>query len=700
VDKLLSYAGKDSRGVYTFALDHEKNYLEKTASQYHPTMQAYINQAKPIQGKTQLLLTALGASEWWGVNANGDAFPESEIAYEGPEYGFKTFETLAKVFKHHNNKKDSPSYGSVTLSVYNPAYHRVELIVSVDNKDGHEIVDAMEQGKYPNWSMGTKVPYDVCSICANKAPNRKFYCDHLKYELGQINKATGKQVYAINIKPKFFDISYVFVPADKIARTLLKVAYVGHPGYEIISSASAFEEREKLAGIVNTAAHTRIASITKETPMGEPESTSLVENKDARNLGRMILEAKETEAPIPNQALDNMSVRSSLPRIITSFMHVGIIPTAPEFQRMFLRSRGQETLADLLHSRKITFDPLWGQEPEEGEIHRLVSPEPDDEVLSILQRFMGERSYHDPHLSRRILMSKQAMFPGPDPMTQSMLYGPAMMGASPEHRYDGRFTERPIFVDRDKTNVGSAVLSSLIAAAGLYALFGSERARKAIGKVTKAGIDAFVERPSQSLGVAVAAGTASAYAAGKLFRDQTDRSANKYLSDHRGVYSEGYDPRPDFTDPYRRSVPNHIKVGGMTQSLGRTNNALSKVLVGVPAAFLASSVLQRHKDSNPVDDEGRVTAFIRKNPGIVSGAIMTDAALGLKGKGTQSLVDAFKKSASLSEYVAGGIIWPLATGAANLPGRMIGGVLDQAAVDVGSKLIDKYQSRRKKQELP
>src|SRR6187399_2413290 len=112
-EKQIILQGSNNRGLFTHVIDPNSRYHIKTAGEHHPTIAAYIRNAKPIPGITQLLLTALGAGEYWGDNANGDWFGEGELAHEGADYGYKTFETMAKVFKHHINKPDSPSYGTV-----------------------------------------------------------------------------------------------------------------------------------------------------------------------------------------------------------------------------------------------------------------------------------------------------------------------------------------------------------------------------------------------------------------------------------------------------------------------------------------------------------------------------------------------------------------------------------------------------------
>lgn len=79
-----------------------------------------------------------------------------------------------------------------------------------------------------------------CSICGNRAPSRKEYCDHLTNEMNRVKEA-GHQVFAINDRPLFFDISGVFRPADRIAYGLRKVASTGVTPEEFIPSAQLAE---------------------------------------------------------------------------------------------------------------------------------------------------------------------------------------------------------------------------------------------------------------------------------------------------------------------------------------------------------------------------------------------------------------------------------------------------------------------------
>jgi len=213
----------------------EKDPNEKIASEALD----YIKKVKPKEGKTTVLVIAMGADENWGANRNGDGFPEEDL-----KKNFKNFETKynkenkidggALVFKHHKNKlvKGHPWYGTVKKAFYNDRMHRVELLLDVDNKKAPDIVERIKQGEYPAVSMGVKIPYDTCSICGKDSPKVAEYCDHLKYSMNDI-LPDGRKVYAINgnydyekhASPlNFFDISFVFRPADQTGYMIKKVA--------------------------------------------------------------------------------------------------------------------------------------------------------------------------------------------------------------------------------------------------------------------------------------------------------------------------------------------------------------------------------------------------------------------------------------------------------------------------------------------
>ena len=121
----------------------------------------YIKSVEPKEGKTIILVIAIGASEYFGNNKNGDAFPEEDL-----KKSCKNFETQfdkdgkinggALIFKHHKNKlaQGHPWFGIVRKAFYNDKMHRVELLLEVDNEKASDVVNRIKKGEFPAVSMG------------------------------------------------------------------------------------------------------------------------------------------------------------------------------------------------------------------------------------------------------------------------------------------------------------------------------------------------------------------------------------------------------------------------------------------------------------------------------------------------------------------------------------------------------------------
>lgn len=240
-----------------------------TKSAAHSDIENFVDSMlESKEGKMYLHINALGAGEYYGANKNGDYFPEAQLI----QY-HKTFEEHGYVYRHHINKDPAKSIGRVLFAVYNYDMHRVELIVEVDKALGSDLISRIESGDYPFTSMACKTPFDVCSICDNKAHTRNEYCEHLS---GQLNRMfpNGKKVMALNLGPlKFFDISIVIRPADVTSSILRKVASEGVDEF-IVGSADAAEAEgidssiEKKAMAIKQAALNKLADIVKEIDGG------------------------------------------------------------------------------------------------------------------------------------------------------------------------------------------------------------------------------------------------------------------------------------------------------------------------------------------------------------------------------------------------------------------------------------------------
>lgn len=1027
MDKLLTFSTRNERGVFAYVLGRDTNHLVKTAAEFHPKVAQYIREAKQIPGKTQLLLTALGAGEIWGQNSNGDFFTRDSISHEGDDYGYKTFLTTAKLFKHHINKDPLRSFGEVLLSIYNPVYHRVELIITIDHKTAPEIIEKIENGEPVDFSMGClkpdtlikmadltykkvseikggdkvinamgtisevdyphnhphkgewydvkvrglldgvqtteehpwlvlepesytcnrkkggdhprqcsprrvnkkycigcenldreykhtwkradelkigdyigtpinrnvaqfshkdyvpyllglylaeghitqdgyielnvnsqeyflfekvknilkeesfsvlwkdrvtsncsriniyskdlgkklyqlagkgahlktlsqevmewpldkqmqflggyfdgdgclsdkgllvsscnkilldqifnimlrndivstqgkihhkpstvvdkntieyrldipflycskfyrytvkaktlkdhkpkkinekrfisgdhfwspiksititecneevyniaikgsfdessytvnnlglhncRVPWDECNICGHRAKTQKEYCDHAKFYLGRIHPGTGKVVYVINRFPKFFDISYVTIGADRIAKGLLKVASLGNVNYEHMGSyvnVSSAELAEKSATLYKE------ADIEKEIPGNEAPS-SVTHIGDAI---RAISEVKAHEKEIPNDVLDGISSKFNLSQIMTTMAALGIIPKPQEFQRIFLMGNGNPELANELHSRNICFDPGMCDSPTVEMLNHLdISPSQfKPELMQSLGQFVPDRSYAAPHLLKRIIIIEKT-------------------AASNNFKF-------PIFYDSSKHDIDArpkvGIMPIMLLVSGLYAALAQKAPELA---ATRLG-----ELISKYPGLAA------------TLASSVPLVFNNVMGDHgKGNYVEGLEPEIETTSQqleHERHKP-FAKIAGsnMRASMGR-------IMMGVPAAYMASGILQKHKNLNPESEEGNIKRFVRRNPDIIGGLVAVDGLMAASGKGSHGLFKQMFKHASVEDYVTNAVTWPLAFGSKALPGRMLGGFMDQAIIEGSKKLLSKKQNADK-----
>lgn len=307
MEKYVQFSTKNERGVFLFDLASkmDQGYLSKTASasEYHPVIAEYVKNAAPIDGVMQLLVTAMGAGEYYGENKNGDYFPEDALR----EY-CKTFESDGHIFKHHRNKygKD-PDYGVPALAVWNDRMKRVELILHLNKAKAPDIVARIEAGEYPDLSMGCRVPYDVCNCCGNKAKTTKEYCEHLKYYMRRVPPGHSKVAYAINLTPKFFDISFVTIGADSIAKTMKKVASVE-------GDAEAMEDTPKFASFARS--FRKFSSIVKEVPSNLPVGGAIIDEHDTS----LAPERKKVQSPVTDTETSLTADANSVAQTKTAFI--------------------------------------------------------------------------------------------------------------------------------------------------------------------------------------------------------------------------------------------------------------------------------------------------------------------------------------------------------------------------------------------
>ncbi len=170
-------------------------------------------------GQEDLHIIALGAYEGTGFNRNGDAFSEEDCRKNN--HYFK--DAGRAIHRHHKNKPNDPKFGNIKAAAYNEPMKRIELIIGLDRDKCADILDEQEKTGNTNWSMASKQAYDVCSWCNHKAKTDKDRCEHIPKNIGELNKH-GEMCGMHNPNPRWFEMSYVRRPADRIGMSLGKMA--------------------------------------------------------------------------------------------------------------------------------------------------------------------------------------------------------------------------------------------------------------------------------------------------------------------------------------------------------------------------------------------------------------------------------------------------------------------------------------------
>ena len=342
MDKLLTFEGTSDTGeqlIYNLfqedATEHEKLAY---ASSLDPRVALHIRGISPSPEKLYVLVNALGAGEYYGSNINGDYFDEADLnpaaeALVGDRlFGFQTFYNSG-VYRHHKNKDKTRSYGKVKFAVYNPRMHRVELIIEIDREKAEEfghgmLVAQLDAGESPAVSMGCRVAFDVCSICHNKSRTQRDYCKHAK-SMMNVTLPDGRKVFVRNPKPRFFDLSFVLIGADRSSFSMAKVAYSRAHKFAGLSTTAAFEaglqapEKQRLrSGLLEKMAdRNKRAAIYKELPAVAHKVMPAVERRDP---------------DIPHRALKGLSSKGSMQQILSSLMMSGTVLKPHEYQSLIL----------------------------------------------------------------------------------------------------------------------------------------------------------------------------------------------------------------------------------------------------------------------------------------------------------------------------------------------------------------------------
>lgn len=424
-----------------------------------PDVVQYISSLRPRNDAQYSLVNAMGAGEFWGSNVNGDHFPEAALIHRPDEwtgnplidkikakdwpYGFPTF-YYAHPFAHHRNKDATRAFGEVELAAWNPHMKRVELVTRVDKDKceqfgGVGVWDKLKAGEYPDVSMGAKVPFDTCSICldwklyreaqATFDPSkqrhageavllfhrmrkektgkgirglsitRNDYCDHARHQMNHI-LSDGRKVFVYNDYPRFFDISYVFIGADKTAKVMMKIAsgekkFWFLPGVELADHLG-YEDNDLEEKTANSEDDLLKLGFGKVGKVKENEITKdVVPSQFAAKAVPLLTRGEED---LPQPVLDRLGADAM--KGLSTAGALGIVLRPREFQRVLLVQMGQRPLATDLEDRGVVFPRVKEQEALPLDVKDFSSV-----LMRLLLPFMQERSAFGPIIERRVVLA-------------------------------------------------------------------------------------------------------------------------------------------------------------------------------------------------------------------------------------------------------------------------------------------------------
>lgn len=455
--KVSFFSGQTERGPSVIPLfGPADSYFEKVAApDLMPEVSTYIAGLRPRPDSQYMLACALGAGEYYSSNVNGDHFPEVALIHKPDDwtnnpaldairsadwpYGFPTFYN-AQVFAHHRNKDASKGFGGVELSAWNPGMKRVELVTRLDRDKcaafgGSGTWDKLKAGDYPDLSMGCKVPFDTCSICLDwekyeearatfdearhKHPGdailefhkrmkqsgrgirglsitRADYCEHAKNSMNKI-LPDGRKVFVYNDFPRFFDISYVFIGADKIAKAMLKIAGEGRRHFFLEKQASAEIEVVGSAEIAEALGlEEKVANVDKRAKQKKSEITKDV--MPSQFAGKAVPLLTQNEPDLPRDVLDLLG-GMPLDSALSTPSGLGMVLRPREFQRIILIQMGKAPLANELEEKGEVFPKV--KETEEMPLsEEAFSPPLARRILP----FLSDRSALGPLIEKRVVV--------------------------------------------------------------------------------------------------------------------------------------------------------------------------------------------------------------------------------------------------------------------------------------------------------
>ena len=284
--------------------------------------------------------------------------------------------------------------------------------------------------------MPTKVPFDTCSITLDhkryqealatydpkrhispgaavlevhkKHPirgvqvTRKEYSDYGRTMMNRI-LPDGRKVWVDNDYPKFFDISYVFIGADKIAKSMLKIADGGKRTYSMGSA----EVAEKLASGEDVLEKQASKESGTSRFLTEAEVIARGRAKQAEMIKKVVPNAHaeravplltDRESDLPKEVQKALG-KAGLDKALATATGLGMVLRPTEFQRITLVSMGKGDLADQFEALGQSFP-----KSDEKDGKELKPQDFSPGLAQLLAPFMADRSAFGPIIERRVVV--------------------------------------------------------------------------------------------------------------------------------------------------------------------------------------------------------------------------------------------------------------------------------------------------------
>lgn len=349
--KLITTSNLDDNH-FSLSLENESDFNKVANERDFPAeVDEAIKNLNRKKNHAYVLVTAMGDGETWGSNKNADYFPKDGLlglqnqnvhGYDpgkderlksemNPKARYKTFED-GHFFHHHNNKiEKDPHFGYIPNAIWYPKMRTILLLIGIDRDKDPETSAMIDRNELISVSMGSKVPYDVCSICGNKAKNIFQYCPHVKFERNMI-RPDGRKAFMYNYHPRFFDISKVTKPAFLAGMQLEKVATTMYGDAFSVDLADEYN----LAFFDKEATH-KMADIKKEIPAHVEGAIHRLAN---------------TEKDLPKQLLDHLATLKPQ-EAWGALAYKNIIAKPNEFAYIILKHGGNDEKASHFLNAKV-----------------------------------------------------------------------------------------------------------------------------------------------------------------------------------------------------------------------------------------------------------------------------------------------------------------------------------------------------------